>query len=317
MHCVARRLRVELSPPGQRSRKPPSTMLASVTVGAVPPRRTRRGPARHPRSSAPRAARLPASTYAIEPPPAPIVWMSIIGTITDSPRSRSRGRAPRRAPIGDDPDVGARPSNVERRQVTWPPFSLMLQSPPITPPTGPERSSVTGRAIAWSAVAVPPFDCMRCRPPPTSASPSRAVELGDVVPHAGGRERVHSRRREPLELAELRDDIARGADICVGQHLADDPRRGPFVRRVQVRKEEQTATASMPSLARTRAASHTSSLVERLKHLSTGGVIFSVTGQPVPALREWTRLPGMSCWIDSSADAGVDRCGARPETRAS
>ena len=60
----------------------PSTTLASVTVGSVPPRPYAAGPGAAPALRGP-TWRLPStSSQAIEPPPAPTECMSIWGTFT-------------------------------------------------------------------------------------------------------------------------------------------------------------------------------------------------------------------------------------------
>ena len=55
--------------------------VASVTVGSLRRRcRSTPGPGSAPALRGPTRNAPPSSTYAMEPPPAPIVWMSIIGT---------------------------------------------------------------------------------------------------------------------------------------------------------------------------------------------------------------------------------------------
>jgi hypothetical protein len=55
--------------------------IASVAVGSVPPRPYAAGPGSAPAERGPTRKMPPASTYAIEPPPAPIVSTSTIGII--------------------------------------------------------------------------------------------------------------------------------------------------------------------------------------------------------------------------------------------
>ena len=64
----------------------PSSTLASVTVGRVLPR-PQAGPGLLPADSGPTCSRPPASTLAIEPPPAPMVSICIIGARTTMPNS--------------------------------------------------------------------------------------------------------------------------------------------------------------------------------------------------------------------------------------
>ena len=55
--------------------------MASVAVGSVPPRPYAAGPGSAPAERGPTRKMPPGSTYAIEPPPAPIVSTSTIGII--------------------------------------------------------------------------------------------------------------------------------------------------------------------------------------------------------------------------------------------
>ncbi len=55
--------------------------MASVAVGSVPPRPYAAGPGSAPAERGPTRKMPPESTYAIEPPPAPIVSTSTIGII--------------------------------------------------------------------------------------------------------------------------------------------------------------------------------------------------------------------------------------------
>ena len=76
--------------------------------------RRRPGPARRRRSAARRGRRRPDRRRRCEPPPAPMVWMSIIGTSSGKPAiqvSRAVGLA--EAAVDDDADIGAGAADVE------------------------------------------------------------------------------------------------------------------------------------------------------------------------------------------------------------
>ena len=89
----------------------PSTTLASVTVGSVPPRPYAAGPGDAPALRGP-TWRLPStSSQAMEPPPAPTVCMSICGTLT--------GKAPT---MLSDVITGVR-SRTRQTSVDVPPMS--------------------------------------------------------------------------------------------------------------------------------------------------------------------------------------------------
>ena len=106
--------------------------------------RSRRGRARRRRSAGPTWSRPPSSTRAIEPPPAPIVWMSIVG-------SASRQRSTTPSVI----DRAARPSVTSATSKLVPPMSIVrqsrspaaasCQSPAVGPEAGPESSESAAR----------------------------------------------------------------------------------------------------------------------------------------------------------------------------
>jgi len=107
-----------------------------------------RGPTRKP----------PADSHAIDPPPAPIVSTSITGRIRGWPSSIA-SRA-----------INGLPSMHSETSKLVPPMSIAmaLEDPArrarlaaaMAPPTGPERSVLTGCSRALAAVVMPPFDCM-------------------------------------------------------------------------------------------------------------------------------------------------------------
>src|SRR6218665_2927997 len=100
----------------------------------------------------------PASTQATEPPPAPMVW--ILTTLM------SMGRPSSTASVA----TSAVPLMTSETSNDVPPIStpirfelvkmLVRYSPPMAPPTGPDRSVWSGRCRADWAVSTPPDDCM-------------------------------------------------------------------------------------------------------------------------------------------------------------
>ena len=109
--------------------------------------------------------------HAIEPPPVPIVLMSIIGIRT--------GNGPTDPPLV----TCGLPPSIRQRSVEVPPaFSVTRSGKPATsaitaqpsaPAAGPESAVVIGFRTTWSALATPPLDCitrkgLSCRPRPNS-----------------------------------------------------------------------------------------------------------------------------------------------------
>ncbi len=90
----------------------PSTTLASVTVGSVPPRRYATGPGIAPALRGPTCSMPPRSRCAMLPPPAPIVCTSIIGSRSGMRKSRLVSSATSGSPSIDHRDVEARAAHV-------------------------------------------------------------------------------------------------------------------------------------------------------------------------------------------------------------
>ncbi len=79
------------------------------------------------------------------------------------------------------------PPRITLMSADVPPMSMVMTSAtpqacpvaraPMTPPAGPDSSRPTGRAIEFSTVEMPPFDCMirtgACMPPSRSRSCNR------------------------------------------------------------------------------------------------------------------------------------------------
>ena len=99
----------------------PSTRLASVTVGSLAAAAVAgRARASRRRVSGPTCSSPPPSTRARLPPPAPIVWMSIIGTRSGMRKPRSVWSEVRGRPPGMRHDVEARAAHVGRDHVVEP-----------------------------------------------------------------------------------------------------------------------------------------------------------------------------------------------------
>ena len=112
----------------------------------------------------------PASTRAIEPPPAPIVWMSIIGSAI-----RQRSTTPSVITSGSPSVTSAAsklvpPMSIVMQSLT--PCGASCQSPAVGPEAGPESSESAARSATSAGVATPPFDCM------ISSTPAEA-EVGE------------------------------------------------------------------------------------------------------------------------------------------
>jgi hypothetical protein len=101
----------------------------------------------------------PLSIQAIEPPPAPIVRMSIIGIWIGTPHSISKAEVKLSLPpTMVETSVEVPPmSSVTRRSM---PVSSATCRPAMTPPVGPETTMWTGAFAAASKVISPPFDRM-------------------------------------------------------------------------------------------------------------------------------------------------------------
>ena len=85
----------------------------------------------------------------------------------------------------------------------------------MMPPTGPDSIIATGRSVATSGVITPPFERMIDRSPlEADAAEARLQALhiaADLRPDIG----VHHRRRHPLELAVLAQDLVRQRQVDV------------------------------------------------------------------------------------------------------
>jgi hypothetical protein len=109
------------------------------------------------------------SRQTIEPPPAPTVWMSIIGTCMGSP-------ATSRPPVRTAAPPATRHTSVDvppmSNAITFSsPLTAAIRSVATTPPAGPETRITAGCAAASESEATPPEDRI------TSGSGSPAVAV--------------------------------------------------------------------------------------------------------------------------------------------
>ena len=160
-----------------RRRCRPSTTWASVTVGCCRRGRSRPDPASAPALRGPTRNPPAGSTNAIEPPPAPIVCTSSIGTSSGYPPTHvSRAEAspiPCSVTIPMSADVPPMSNVISRRRSA----SAPAHCPPRTPAAGPDSSRVTGRSAALCTLARPPLDIItwRSRRTPSRSGPLRAA----------------------------------------------------------------------------------------------------------------------------------------------
>ena len=143
------------SPPASALGRWPSTTLASVTVGSVPPVAYAAGPGAAPADCGPtRSAWVRAGTWAIDPPPAPTVRTSTeVARTLRSPTVVSRPmRGVRSSTSATSVDV---PPMSKVRKSRWPVWPA-TQAAPVTPPAGPESSRLTGLSDATAAETRPP-----------------------------------------------------------------------------------------------------------------------------------------------------------------
>ena len=131
-----------------------------VRQGRARRRRRHSRPARaaSPRSPGPTCSRPPVSTCAIEPPPAPIVVISIIGVRMTRPKSivsapRARLRRSRDQRTSNEVPPRSRGDHVRN------PAARAIAQAAMTPAAGPESAVRTGNRARPPADMTPPFDC--------------------------------------------------------------------------------------------------------------------------------------------------------------
>ena len=137
----------------------PRSRLASVTVIRSPPRPKQIGPGEAPALSGP-TCRSPASlTNAMEPPPAPMVWTSTIGTWMGIAYSTSRseltaGTPPRMSPTSQLVPPMSQVITFSK------PAPAAVYAAAITPEAGPDMTVFTAASAATRAETVPPLPRM-------------------------------------------------------------------------------------------------------------------------------------------------------------
>ena len=189
----------------------PRIRWQSVTVGSVPPSPKHAGPGDAPASCGPTLTAPSSSIQAIEPPPAPIETMSIIGADHGSSADLGLRRLEDRAAL-DQRDVVRRAADVRADDVLV--AELARRARGSRSRRRPGRTRACGSAAPPRARAemTPPFDCMSASGRWKPASCSRSSELAEVA----GPERldvcVQDGRRRALELAPLRRHLVRRGD---------------------------------------------------------------------------------------------------------
>ena len=207
----------------------PSSTLASVTVGRVPPPPKQAGPGREPALSGPTCSAPRSSIQPIEPPPAPIDVMSTVGAITGRRSTSVLKRSTKRC-SWIRLDVEARAADVGADHVR----------PLQRPREGVGADDAAGRAGLERAdrqllghgrrhhAAVGLHDREAAAEAPLGETALHAVEVGrDDGPDV----RVQHDRRGALVLAPLRRDVVRRRheDVRVARH-GSRRRRPPRAR---------------------------------------------------------------------------------------
>ena len=213
---VPKRLRRPGSGPGRGRRRSPSERCR--------PGRSRPGRGRRRRSPGRRTSAPPGSRRAIEPPPAPMVWMSSAGRRTGSPATSRPGAGSGTPPRTRQTSVLVPPmSNVTASGY---PQAAATAAPARTPPAGPDSNSAAGNRAASSQ---PTQTTGRRHDQRLVGQPVQAREIGATNrPQVG----VHDGRHRPLVLPELRRHFrrARHVDAPLRQHVL----HFGFVRRVEI-----------------------------------------------------------------------------------
>ncbi len=210
------------------------------------------------------------STKAIEPPPAPIVCTSIIGTSTGKPGDPgvARGRLAEAA-FRHDADVGRGAADIEGDEVA----PARERARPVAADHARRRAREQGehRPLGHHGgrrhAAVGGHDAQ-------VGLEARRLDLRfearDVVAHLGTDEGVHRRRGEALELAELRRHRGGGGGEALGIVLAHDRHGARLVRRVEIGEQEADGDGLHARFLELAHGLAHAFLVERLQHLALG-----------------------------------------------
>ena len=116
------------------------------------------GPGTAPALRGPTRSAPPGSRHAIDPPPAPTVWMSTIASASGRPPT-SRPAVSRTAPCSTtQTSHDVPPMSKQTRSVR--PLRRATSAAAAAPPAGPESTVNDACRAASSAAARPPLDCM-------------------------------------------------------------------------------------------------------------------------------------------------------------
>ena len=231
----APQLAVELEPARQRRRQPAEQEVgvrdgrsrAAVSVAG--------GPGIAPALSGPTRSAPPASRQTIEPPPAPTVWMSTIGSRIGKPptvRSAVRSALP---PTTSDTSVEVPPMSkaiafsIPARSATRPAPTVAAGGP------GDEHERGMGRRVVGVDDAARRSHHERLR---QAGGAARLAERAEVASARRPEVGVRGDGRGALVLAELGRDLVRGDDVGRGVGLAQMVRERALVRGIAEGEEE-------------------------------------------------------------------------------
>ena len=225
--------------------------------------------------------------------------MSIIGVSSGKPAIQvSRAVASAKRPVRHDADVGAGAADVEGDEVR---FRSDERAGPGAAQhagggAGQHRHDRAFRDHRWRRdAAIRGHDVEVAVEPRLADAP---VEPRDVVAHLRPDEGVHRRRREALELAELRGDVGRDGDERIRVLLEHDLAGAPLMRRVEVGEEEADRDRGDAASRSARAASRTSSSSSGTSTSPLGGTRRSVTTWRCRRLTKGVACQGICCRIE-------------------
>ena len=230
-------------------------------------RRTRPGPGTAPADRGPTRSAPPASRQAIDPPPAPTVWMSTIGSAIGRP-AISRPGALAHAAALDDAHVAGRAAHVEAQEVR-----LAARLPDERRRRRAARRAREDRQdrVARRRVRVDQAAAGLHDLGVREAARRRALaQTAQVGAQQRGERGIDLRRRGPLVLAERADDLVRERDVDrVAEPLADRGGDRELVRRVApgVQQADRDRLGPAPAPARPPARSRPR-CGERLQHVA-------------------------------------------------
>ena len=188
------------------------------------------------------------SNQAIEPPPAPTVWMSTIGRRIGK-SATWRSKPDRGAAAPDQRDVGAGPAHVEGDHVRRARRGAATSTAPIAPAAGPESAVRIGRSAGARERHQPAARLVDADLGPGQPLRQRRLEPRQIARHHRLQIGVQRGGREALVLAELRLHLGRQRQMEPGQGRAQRSRDRLLVRRVEVAEQEADAQASAPDAA--------------------------------------------------------------------